>query len=42
MGFYGMDTAQGESFAQLISDRRGAIEDRASQLDGVISGIDSF
>lgn len=42
MTFYGMDTEQGESFAQLLADRRGAIEDRAAQLNGVIQGIDSF
>lgn len=42
MGFYGMDTAQGEDFAQLLADRRGTIEERAGQLDGVIQGIDGF
>jgi len=37
-----MDTEQGESFAQLLAERRSTIEDRAAQLDGVIQGIDSF
>ena len=42
VSFYGMDTEQGESFAQLLAERRGTIEERAAQLDGVIQGIDSF
>ncbi len=42
MNFYGMDTEQGESFAQLLGQRRSTIEERAAQLDGVIQGIDSF
>lgn len=42
MGFYGMDTAQGEQFAQLLADRKGTLEERAGQLDGVIQGIDGF
>jgi len=42
MNFYGMDTAQGEDFAQLLAERRGTIEERAGQLDGVIQGIDGF
>lgn len=42
VSFYGMDTEQGESFAQLIAERRGTIEERAAQLDGVIQGIDTF
>src|SRR5690625_6694024 len=37
-----MDTEQGESFAQLLGQRRSTIEERAAQLDGVIQGIDSF
>lgn len=42
MDFYGMDTEQGESFAQVLSARRGTLEERAAQLDGVIQGVDSF
>src|SRR5699024_12583458 len=42
MGFYGMDTEQGEQFAQLLGERKVTIEDRAAQLDGVIGRIDSF
>lgn len=42
MTFYGMDTEQGESFAQVLADRKVAIEDRAAQLDGVIQGVDAF
>lgn len=42
MTFYGMDTAQGEDFAQLLAERRGTLEERAGQLDGVIQGIDGF
>jgi len=42
MGFFGMDTEQGEAFAQLIGDRKSQIEERAEQLDGVVGRIDSI
>lgn len=42
VSFYGMDTEQGESFAQHLAERRGTLEDRAAQLDGMIQGTDSF
>lgn len=37
--FYGMDTAQGEEFAQLMGERRGTLAGRADELDGLIRGI---
>ncbi|MFC0672405.1 WXG100 family type VII secretion target [Brachybacterium hainanense] len=41
MAFYGMDTAQGEDFAQLMATRRGDAADRVAQLASTVSGIGS-
>lgn len=39
--FYGMDTAQGESFAQLMAQRREDLTGRADELNGMVRSLGS-
>lgn len=42
MSFYGMDTAQGEDFATLLTDRRATLEGSTERLAATVAQIDTF